>query len=157
MVTRIIIADTSFRRMTWVGSMHTLGEACYFGVSTGARPFFAAAGYPCPDHENLADFLLDTTTIDPRTPKLLEESVSRVNAIKGVYAGSEQRELALQWVDECNAFAKGPNSMDSANQRKGWNLYWGEEFLILLSRAFKLIVREPRTTKAAVGQAVFVS
>lgn len=71
------------------------------------------------------------------------------------YAGSEHRPLALKWRDECDNVGQGASAV-SSKQRRGWNLHWGEEFMILLSRAFKLVTREPRTTKMAVFQAVFV-
>mmetsp|Transcript_34042 Transcript_34042/g.89367 ORF Transcript_34042/g.89367 Transcript_34042/m.89367 type:complete len:691 (-) Transcript_34042:156-2228(-) len=130
------------------------GEAVYCGPSKTALHFFAEAGHPCPEHENLADWMLDTTTIDPRTPKLLEETTAVVRNMRETYEGSEYRKMALTWADDCSAATAPANGAVSQQTRRGWNLLWVEEFAILLSRAWKLVTREPRTTKAAVGQAI---
>ena len=44
-------------------------------------PYFNGLGYPCPKHENPADFFIDLLTIDPSSEKTTQDSEQRVDDI----------------------------------------------------------------------------
>jgi ABC-type multidrug transport system ATPase subunit len=57
------------------------GRVAYFGPASSALEYFSALGYDCPNLTNPADFLLDVTSVDPRTPESEKETSSRLSHI----------------------------------------------------------------------------
>lgn len=51
------------------------------------------AGHTCPANENMADYLLDVTTIDKRSENLRKKSTSVVDNIQHYYTSSEQHKV----------------------------------------------------------------
>jgi hypothetical protein len=57
------------------------GHIVYYGEASRAIEHFTSIGYPCPMHENPADFFIDLLTIDSTSPELTETSTERVERI----------------------------------------------------------------------------
>lgn len=57
------------------------GRSVYSGSVNDVIPYFANLGHHMPLHVNPADFLIDTSAIDSRTPELEEESLTRVSRL----------------------------------------------------------------------------
>jgi hypothetical protein len=57
------------------------GHIVYYGEAAKAMEHFEALGYPCPMHENPADFFIDLLTIDSTSPELTQSSTKRVERI----------------------------------------------------------------------------
>lgn len=62
------------------------GRLCYFGPAAAAAAHFAAAGHPCPPGHSVADFLLDVTSTDFRSPEAEAASRERVRALADLCA-----------------------------------------------------------------------
>lgn len=52
----------------------SLGKAMYFGLAKDATTYFSSVGYKCPTNFNPADFVIDLTTPDYRSPELTQAS-----------------------------------------------------------------------------------
>eukprot|EP00741_Cyanophora_paradoxa_P020078 tig00021234_g19379.t1 len=59
------------------------GRMVYCGPRAEFVPRFEAAGYPCPKHANPADFYVDVTAVDSRTPAAAAASSRRLGRIIG--------------------------------------------------------------------------
>lgn len=57
------------------------GQTVYTGPVTEALTYFDQNGFPCPQHVNPADHLIDIITVDTRTPQAEEQSSDRVNSL----------------------------------------------------------------------------
>ncbi|KAH3671245.1 hypothetical protein OGAPHI_000468 [Ogataea philodendri] len=57
------------------------GRMCYGDTYSRMFDHFASLGYPIPETVNPADFLIDLTSVDTRSPKQEEESLQRVTKI----------------------------------------------------------------------------
>ncbi|KAJ1561017.1 hypothetical protein HK405_005184, partial [Cladochytrium tenue] len=67
------------------------GHLCYAGPQPGAVPFIEALGYPLVGNVNGADFLIDATSVDDRSPEAEAESRARVDAIIAAWAAIAKR------------------------------------------------------------------
>ncbi|KAI5793725.1 P-loop containing nucleoside triphosphate hydrolase protein [Peziza echinospora] len=56
----------------------TRGNQLYSGPKADAETYFSALGFPFPEHENPADYLIDISAIDSRTAEAERESTTRV-------------------------------------------------------------------------------
>ena len=134
--------------------LHTcvlVGKTTYYGPQEHVLGFFQEVGHPCPPGENTADFLLDTTTVDLRNDKVQQETQAVVDLLQHKYSGSAYRKQA---VEEALVERRGytPGREVAGFSKEVWNLAWYAEFSILVSRAWKNVTREPRTTIAALMQ-----
>ena len=57
------------------------GQTVYTGPVSEVLTYFDQNAFPCPPHVNPADYLIDISTIDTRTPAAEEESSRRVNSL----------------------------------------------------------------------------
>ena len=62
------------------------GRLCYRGPADSAAAHFAAAGHPCPPGHSVADFLLDVTSVDFRSPEAEASSRQRVRDLADLCA-----------------------------------------------------------------------
>src|SRR5690606_16686668 len=53
------------------------GRVAYAGPGAEAVPYFGALGFPCPETLNPADYIVDITSVDLRTPAAEAESRAR--------------------------------------------------------------------------------
>ena len=61
-----------------------------------ADPYAGPAGHVCPEGENTADFLLDTTTVDVRNEKMRVQTQAVVSKLQTVYSTSTHRQVAIE-------------------------------------------------------------
>merc|ERR1712000_128695 len=57
------------------------GKQIFYGQCSDSIPYFNGLGFPCPKHENPADFFIDLLTIDPSSEKTTAASQDRVQNI----------------------------------------------------------------------------
>lgn len=62
------------------------GRLCYAGPAAAAAAYFAAAGHSCPAGHSVADFLLDITSVDFRSPEAEAASRARVGGLADLCA-----------------------------------------------------------------------
>ena len=57
------------------------GRTVYSGPVSDVLTYFDSLGFPCPQHVNPADYLIDISTVDTRTPDLEIQSSERVDEL----------------------------------------------------------------------------
>jgi len=57
------------------------GQTVYSGPTSEVLTYFDQRGFPCPEHVNPADYLIDLSTVDTRTESGEETSSARVNGL----------------------------------------------------------------------------
>lgn len=62
------------------------GRTVFFGLTASMVDYFASFGHPCPGLTNPADYFLDLSSVDNRTPEAEEESKRRVMARRRGFA-----------------------------------------------------------------------
>jgi len=89
--------------------------------------------------------------VDLRNDKVQQETQAVVDLLQHKYSGSAYRKQA---VEEALVERRGytPGREVAGFSKEVWNLAWYAEFSILVSRAWKNVTREPRTTIAALMQ-----
>lgn len=75
------------------------GRLCYAGPAAAAAAHFTAAGHPCPPSHSVADFLLDITSVDFRSPEAEVASRARVKALADLCAvqGGAAAQVGWRW------------------------------------------------------------
>lgn len=133
----------------------------YFGPASDAVPYFAGLHFRSPAHFNPADFFLDLLSIDPRSP---EREVSTQARVK--YLGDKYEEQASPVSSEplpsgnvesgTALTSKGDHNSPEDDvvhlKDKRYQGGWVNEFLVLCSRAVKLVSRERQANGARLGQ-----
>ncbi|KAG0632817.1 P-loop containing nucleoside triphosphate hydrolase protein [Tuber brumale] len=82
----------------------TKGKPMYSGKRDRALSYFASLGYHIPEHVNPADFLIDLSAIDCRTPDVEEASIVRVRGLVDSWREREDDVLSSEnaaAVQEC--------------------------------------------------------
>ena len=126
------------------------GETSYYGPRAEVGQFFGDMGLPCPADDNLADFLLDMTTVDVRTTSLRASSTDVGRRIRGAFLKSPYAALARREIAASEA--AGMPAEEAAEGH--WNLPWTTEFRVLVKRAFLNYSRNPRLAKISVVQSI---
>jgi ABC-type multidrug transport system ATPase subunit len=92
----------------------TKGRTSFYGPRNQIGSFMASCGQVCPEGEVMADFLLDTMTVDTRTQEKTVETQAICDRVQACYEGSNFRM-------DAQAEAAGmlsPCTMDSAIAHK---------------------------------------
>eukprot|EP00040_Diaphanoeca_grandis_P017084 m.88643 g.88643 ORF g.88643 m.88643 type:complete len:679 (-) comp26219_c3_seq1:113-2149(-) len=132
------------------------GQTCFYGPRNEITTFFSGLGHIKPETENVADFLLDTTTVDLRTSTLLKASSGVVANIQAGFKTSQYNQNAEDFSKRL--LSRAVDARSSTISINGgfdtrWNLNWFMEFAVLFSRAWTNVRREPRTSRVAFIQA----
>jgi len=128
------------------------GQIVYFGPAKDALSYFSALGYNCPDHFNPADYFLDLISVDVRSSQLERNSRGRV-----VYLHRAYNEFLLSTEGKMLTQAEAAIEEESIQETDVTKIskyaypYW-KEFLLLLSRAWKLLIRERGVTLIRAAQ-----
>lgn len=89
------------------------GRLCYAGPAAAAAAYFAAAGHSCPPGHGVADFLLDITSVDFRSPEAEAASRARVGGLADLCAlhgtAADKVRQAVLVAGACHTGA-GPSS-----------------------------------------------
>ena len=70
------------------------GRPTYCGRVAGIVPYFEALGHACPPNTNPADFVVDVSSVDPRTRRAEEEGVARIGRLVDAYRAREEEGAA---------------------------------------------------------------
>ncbi|KAK8827303.1 hypothetical protein WA556_000928 [Blastocystis sp. ATCC 50177/Nand II] len=152
------------------------GEVAYFGPREQAVQYFASIGMPCPSYYNMADFAIHTMAIDS---ELEDEQKARrkleVHQLCERFKASELCETncrvaatlptscedqpilqeieALEAFEQKNVLAKFWGSMFA----RSYPTSWWTQFSTLVTRNFRVILRDPRLTIARLLQSIVLS
>ncbi|KAJ3066293.1 hypothetical protein HDU98_010397 [Podochytrium sp. JEL0797] len=119
----------------------SMGKTLFFGPTDAALEHFENMGFPLPAKTNPSDFFMDIITMDLRTPEKKERSLAIIEKFANAYDGNEPYE---------------PVEHLPVDSKYVWPLSWHEEFLVLLGRNMKDVLRNKGVIGATIGQAVFL-
>ncbi len=108
------------------------GRVVYHGPAHLCLPYFSNLGFPAPVYYNPADFLIDLTTVDYRSPEAEKSSRARLRYLTGQF--SEKHSCT-------------PASSQDSDRKKRFHIKprldnnWFVEFFLLIQRGLKLLVR----------------
>jgi len=127
------------------------GQIVYFGPAKDALSYFSALGYNCPDHFNPADYFLDLISVDVRSSQLERNSRGRVVYLHRAYNEFLLSTEGKMLTQEAAIEEESIQETDVTKISKYAYPYW-KEFLLLLSRAWKLLIRERGVTLIRAAQ-----
>lgn len=84
------------------------GRVAFAGEVKAAVDYFAAAGYPCPEHHNAAEHLIDLVSVDETDATKAEEDLERIRALERLWVASAER----------RAFDDGREERQAARERR---------------------------------------
>lgn len=134
------------------------GRTSYYGPRAEVSAFMHGLGLDCNrDGDNLADFLLDVTTVDTRSPELRSSTEEVGERIHAGYEASAYR--AASRAESAASLAQLASTSGSPADDAGaeWSLSYAAEFALLARRALLNYRRNKRVTVAVVMQAIVQS
>jgi len=135
------------------------GRVAYAGPGAEAVPYFGALGFPCPETLNPADYIVDITSVDLRTPAAEAESRARVARLIDAYAqhyGARRRRSSSEKAppEDDGAAAAGPPAaaaleLDAPAPRRIFPLHAAA---LLVRRSYLNLYRQPLLVMARLMQ-----
>ncbi|KAI9175841.1 hypothetical protein H9P43_006205 [Blastocladiella emersonii ATCC 22665] len=132
------------------------GEVMYYGPAEESVPYFARAGYPCPQYSNPADFffmdILNTEgsgrgtgeVTGPYAPK------ERIPRLLEVWKHSPENKAVLE------AIARPARADGIKRDAHKYVAGFVSQFSVLMARAGRNVVRHPLIVKAKIAQSVVI-
>ncbi|KAI9159194.1 hypothetical protein H9P43_008531 [Blastocladiella emersonii ATCC 22665] len=129
------------------------GEIMYYGPAEESVPYFARAGYACPQYSNPADYffmdILNTTSAGSGTGPYSPED--RIPRLLEAWKASSENAAVLKEI------AQPPRSDGITRASFKYVPRFTEQFAVLLGRAGKNAFRNKLIIKAKLGQSLFMA
>ncbi|KAI3631410.1 hypothetical protein MIR68_010900 [Amoeboaphelidium protococcarum] len=126
------------------------GSLCYAGATTEVASYFDSLGLKCPVEQNIADFIVDCSSIDSTSPLMEEQSQVRVKMLtdqwkqsqldKVTHADSETDTKKQKSLDAANKGAL--QQQDSTKNHRSFIIKFFDKTMILTSRGFVNLKRD---------------
>ncbi|MBE3109125.1 MAG: ABC transporter permease, partial [Acidobacteria bacterium] len=126
----------------------TKGSPVYSGPARECIPWFGSQGFKIPPFVNPAEFVIDMSAIDNRTPELEEETTNRVEALKAAW--NIQSRLRYPSPSE----VAQPRRRKPTSEAKHASAF--RQTVVLTSRTFKTTYRDPMGMMAAILEAILM-
>ncbi|RPA99436.1 P-loop containing nucleoside triphosphate hydrolase protein [Choiromyces venosus 120613-1] len=135
----------------------TKGKPMYGGKRDDVLSYFASLGYPFPEHVNPADFLIDLSAIDFRTPEAEEASIVRIGGLVDSWREEESSVLSRK-----NTAAAEKHRKDRENEQAGNTATsviiitpsLSRQISVLTRRSLKTTYRDPLGIAGTLGEAI---
>lgn len=125
------------------------GRSVYSGPTSECLPWFQRQGLHLPSFVNPAEFIIDISSIDSRTPELEQVSTARVDALKKAWE-LESQKLYTPLGNDTSA-AQSPSKQVTTRSRYT-RLY--RQVRILTGRTLKVTYRDPLGLTASILEAI---
>ncbi|KAK6330430.1 hypothetical protein TWF696_003526 [Orbilia brochopaga] len=127
------------------------GQPVYSGTQANALPYFSSLGYDLPEHFNPADFIIDTSAIDSRTPEAEASTLLRVNALV-----SSWRDLSKSYFtyDENHAEKKKDPVASGEGKKVAESASFMQKLMVQTSRGWVTTIRDPYGMAGSLFEAV---
>ncbi|KAF3931873.1 hypothetical protein ABW19_dt0207363 [Dactylella cylindrospora] len=125
------------------------GKPVYCGTQTNALPYFSSLGYDLPEFFNPADYLIDTSAIDSRTPEAEKTSVERVDALIESW-----RELSKSYFDDDEKSPKMPTEPQSEGVYEIETASFFQKLAVETSRCWVTTLRDPYGMAGSLFEAI---
>lgn len=145
------------------------GKTVFFGSVADAITHFTELGYPCPGRVNPSDFFLDTLTVDFRSEDAKVSSNERIQKFQDTWSkiqlSKEYFKEVVEIHEKHRARTQRHKSLEAAGKsvsdatippKRNWPNLWVVEFMTLLERNIKDVMRNPATLGATLGQNAFM-
>ncbi|KAH7361758.1 ABC transporter [Plectosphaerella cucumerina] len=128
----------------------TKGSPVYSGAASECLDWFKDADLAVPPFVNPAEYLIDVTAVDTRSPELEAASGQRVNRLKTLWTGRHNKEKTSRSSDSHVA-----GQIKQSRPRSQATSYW-RQLRMLTDRTFKVTYRDPLGMMAALMEAVLM-
>ncbi|WAO90102.1 Hypothetical protein NCS54_00751300 [Fusarium falciforme] len=126
------------------------GGLVFSGPISEALPWFETNGFHKPPFTNPADFIIDISSIDYRSPQLEEESTIRINGLKSAWMNESQRRF-LQPVNTGCPLLERSSQRNTSQHRSQL-----QQLRVLTKRTIKVTYRDPLGMVAFIIEAVIM-
>ncbi|KAJ2761721.1 hypothetical protein IWQ56_005196 [Coemansia nantahalensis] len=134
------------------------GRIVYFGPTSTAIDYFAGIGYPCPVHENPADYFVDLMTLDYRSDEALAKSRERVQSLADAFAQNEKGAVASSAATAATTDKSSPElDAEAAAAHSLPRNNWFYEYATLARRDWLNLLRNAPFLAGQLVQGVFMS
>ncbi|KAL6362933.1 hypothetical protein LRP88_02333 [Fusarium phalaenopsidis] len=127
-----------------------IGGLVFSGPVSQALPWFETNGFHKPPFTNPADFIIDISSIDYRSPQLEEESTARINTLKSAWLVESQRRFP-QLVSAGCPLLESPSQRNTSQHRSQL-----QQLRVLTKRSIKVTYRDPLGMVAFIIEAVIM-
>ncbi|CUS12557.1 unnamed protein product [Tuber aestivum] len=135
----------------------TKGKPVYSGKRDHALSYFTSLGYPFPEHVNPADFLIDLSAIDYRTPEGEEASIVRVRGLVDSWRERETGVLSREITATVGKSQKdrgGGLAGNTATSVVITTPSLSRQISVLTRRSLKTTYRDPLGIAGTLGEAI---
>lgn len=127
------------------------GSPVYSGTVAECLPWFDGLGFRVPPFVNPAEHLVDLAAVDNRTPELEDESLARVEQLKGAWREENERRFT-----PTEKMAEAPAERGMTLWRHTNATSFARQMRVMTSRTFKTTYRDPMGMMAAIMQAIIM-
>ena len=131
----------------------TKGSPVYSGPVDVCVPWFAQQGYELPPFVNPAEFVIDISAVDNRTPELEAETGARVQALKARWADEVEKKFATGSSTPEKGGDDHPRTAPILHKQHAGFL---RQLRVLTDRTLKVTIRDPMGMAAALLQAILM-
>lgn len=128
----------------------TKGSPVYSGPAKECIPWFESQGFKIPPFVNPAEFVIDMSAIDNRTPEVEEETTNRVEALKAAW----NTQSRLRYPSPPSEVAARPRRRKPTSEGKHASAF--RQLVVLTDRTFKVTYRDPMGMMAAILEAILM-
>lgn len=135
----------------------TKGKPVYSGKRDHVLSYFASLGYPFPDHVNPADFLMDLSAIDCRTPEAEEASIHRVRGLVDSWRERESDVLSSENTATVEKYKNDRGGELAGNTATSVIIIapsLSRQISVLTRRSLKTSYRDPLGIAGSLGEAI---
>lgn len=130
----------------------TKGSPVYSGPIKDCLPWFADLGFELPPFVNPAEYVIDLSAIDNRTPEREEASTTRVETLKAAWTEESEKRHPPRSCGKSSVAAPRKPKHRNVEQHAGYV----RQVRVLTDRAFKITYRDPMGIAASVLEAVLM-
>ncbi|EWC46649.1 hypothetical protein DRE_04136 [Drechslerella stenobrocha 248] len=127
------------------------GQPVYCGTQANALPYFSSMGYEPPEHFNPADYLIDTSAIDSRTPEAEAASLARVDALIDSW-----RELSKSYFTDGEKSTQAPSEAPHGGRQTLASASFMQQLRVQTSRCWVTTIRDPYGMAGCIFEAVIL-
>lgn len=138
------------------------GGLVFTGKASDVPDYFRSLGHPIPQHINPADFVIDLSAVDYRSPEAEQASIGRVNALRASWRG---RETSVLTSAASPASLEAPGVPASASVKSLTEDVYSSaaktplwrQVSVLTRRTFTTTHRDPMGLLGCLVEAIFMS
>jgi hypothetical protein len=139
------------------------GNVIYSGEVSGIEEYFRSLGRPFPKHMNPADFIIDESSVDYRSPEAEEASTARVDALIAAWREYEAHIHSLV-TNQVPLEAASTSASAAAEPNLGEEMRGGaarppplwRQISVLTRRTFKTTYRDPLGLSGCLAEAILM-